>query len=147
MRNRSQPPSINVIIFLQLCNPLVWITTANWRCRKPFNQTVHSLCLYKSYICAALVYLLKTASDRYSHCINSLCSSDAIWRHESGSTVTQIMVSSLAAPSITWANVDLSSVKSTDNHMRTITQEIPVFNIGNKLENDLLKFRQNYPRS
>ena len=47
-----------------------------------------------------------------------------VWRQKSGSTFDQIMGCCLPAPSaFTWTNVDISSVKSCDNHLRAISQE------------------------
>ena len=53
---------------------------------------------------------------------NSLWPSDTIWRHESGSTLAQVMAWRHQA--ITWTNVDLSSVRSCGIHLSAILQEI-----------------------
>ena len=49
---------------------------------------------------------------------------DAIWRHRSGSTLAQVMVGAWRHQAITWTNVDLPSVRSNENHLRAISQEI-----------------------
>ena len=49
---------------------------------------------------------------------NSLWPSDAIWRCRSGSTLAQVMACCLTTPAISWINVDLSSVRSNDIHLR-----------------------------
>ena len=67
--------------------------------------------------------------------LNPLWPSDAIWRQwlRSGSTMAQVMA---CGPSnagrlgarhqaITWTNVDWSSVKSSDIHVRAISQQMP----------------------
>ena len=51
--------------------------------------------------------------------LNSLWPIGTIWRQRSGSTLTQVMAC------ITWTNVDWSSVKSSDIHIRAISQEMP----------------------
>ena len=56
--------------------------------------------------------------------LNSLLSSDTIWQQGSGSTWTQVMVCCWWHQAITWTNIDLSSIKSSDIHQRTISQEI-----------------------
>ena len=56
--------------------------------------------------------------------LNSLWPSDAIWQHKTGSTLAQVMACCLMAPAITWTIIDLSSVRSSDNHLRVISQEI-----------------------
>ena len=57
--------------------------------------------------------------------LNSLWPSKVtVWQQKSGSTFDQIMGCCLPAPSaFTWTNVDISSVKSCDNHLRAISQE------------------------
>ena len=55
---------------------------------------------------------------------NSLGPSDAIWRQRSGSTLAQVMACCLKAPSHTWINVDLSSVRSKDIHIEEISWEM-----------------------
>ena len=42
-----------------------------------------------------------------------------------GSVLAQVMACSRRHQTITWTNVDLSSVRSSDNHLRAISQEIP----------------------
>ena len=49
---------------------------------------------------------------------------------------------------ITWTSVDLSSVRSSDNHLRVISQEIPqpwITKIGLKIT--YLKFKENLPEA
>ena len=55
---------------------------------------------------------------------NSLWPSDAIWRHGSQSTLAQVMLVAWRHQGITWTNVDLSLVRSSDNHMRANSQNI-----------------------
>ena len=57
--------------------------------------------------------------------VYSLRPSDTIWRHKFGSTLAQVTACCLTAPTITWTNVDLSSVRSSGIHHRAILQEIP----------------------
>ena len=54
--------------------------------------------------------------------VNTLWSSYAIWRHKSGSKLAPVMACCLTAQTITRTNVDLSSVKASDNHLRVICQ-------------------------
>ena len=49
-----------------------------------------------------------------------LRSSDAIWRHKSGSTVAQAWLVAWWHQAISWTKVDLSSVRSCDIHLRAI---------------------------
>ena len=55
--------------------------------------------------------------------LNSSRTNDAICRHRSGSTLAQVMACCLTAPVITWTNVDLSSNKSHEIHLRTLSWE------------------------
>ena len=57
--------------------------------------------------------------------VNSLGPSNAIWRQISGSTLAQVMACCLTAPNHYLTNVDLSSVRLSDIHLRAISQEIP----------------------
>ena len=75
---------------------------------------------------------VKTVIYRYiiifmyaQYLFNSLWLSDAIWRQRSGSTLAQIMACCLLHQAITWTNVDWSSVKSSDIHIKAISQEMP----------------------
>ena len=56
--------------------------------------------------------------------VNSLWHSDTIWRHQSWSTLAQIMAW-CRHQAITWTNVDLSSVRSSGIHLSAILQEMP----------------------
>ena len=58
------------------------------------------------------------------HYFNSLRSSDAIWCLRTLSTLVQVMACCLMAPNITWTNVELSSVRSIDIHLRAISPEV-----------------------
>ena len=51
--------------------------------------------------------------------LNSLWPSEAIRRQRSGSTLAQVFAFSWRHQAITWINVDWSSVKSSDIHIRT----------------------------
>ena len=55
----------------------------------------------------------------------SLWPSDTIWRQKSGSTLAQVMACAWGHQAITRTNVDWSSVKSSDIHIRAISQEMP----------------------
>ena len=79
--------------------------------------------------------------------VNSLWSSDAIWRQRSCSTLVQVMACCLTAPkAITWTNVDWSSVKSSDIHIRAISQEMPQPSITKiYLKITCLKFHSKFP--
>ena len=57
--------------------------------------------------------------------INSLWPRDAIWRHRSVLTLAQVWLVAWRHQAITWTNVDLSSIRSSDIHLRAISQEIP----------------------
>ena len=56
--------------------------------------------------------------------LNSLWPNDVIGRHRSGSTLAQAMACYLTAPTITWTNIDLSLLRSSDIHLRAISLEI-----------------------
>ena len=78
--------------------------------------------------------------------INSLCPSDTIWWQRSGSTLAQVMAWCLTAPSHylnQYINVDWSSAKSSDIHIRAISQEMPQPSICLKIT--CLKFHSNFP--
>ena len=55
----------------------------------------------------------------------SFWSSDTIWWQRSGSTLAQVMLVAWWHQAITWTNVDWSSVKSSDSHIRSISQQMP----------------------
>ena len=77
------------------------------------------------------------------HSVNSLWPSEAIWWHRSRPTLAKIMVCCTA---ITRTNVDLSSVKSSDNHLWAISQDIPQPSITKIiLKITYLKFHSNFP--
>ena len=66
---------------------------------------------------------IKRVFVKFHHnAIISLWPRDAIWWHRSGATLPQVMACCLI---ITWTNVDLSTVRSIESHMRAISQEIP----------------------
>ena len=72
--------------------------------------------------------------------------SDTIWRHRPGSTLAQVMACWVMAPSnyLNQCRRHLSSVTSTDIHLRTISQEIPQPPITKiRLEITHLKFHLN----
>ena len=83
------------------------------------------------------VFWLKFCITDVCSFINSLRPSDPIWRHKSGSTLTQVMACCLTAPSHYMNQVDLSSVRSSGIHhdfpllgfcgihMRTISHWMP----------------------
>ena len=54
--------------------------------------------------------------------INSLCPSNAIWRHRSGSLAQVIWFVAWRHQAITWTNVDLSSVRIGDIYLKAISQ-------------------------
>ena len=78
--------------------------------------------------------------------INSLCPSDA--RHMA--TLISVKISSgnvlLIDQAITWTNVDLSSVRSSDNYLWPISQDIPQpSTIKIRLKVTYLKFHSDLP--
>ena len=78
--------------------------------------------------------------------INSLGPSDAIWWQRSLSTLAQVMACCLKAQAITWTNVDLSSVRSSDIHLGASSQEIPQPSITEIIcKIKYLKFHSNFP--
>ena len=84
--------------------------------------------------------------EKFYNLINSLWPSDAIWRQRSGSRLAQVMACCLTPHAITWTNVDRSSVKSSDIHIRAISQEMPqpsIIKISLKIT--YLKFHSNFP--
>ena len=56
-----------------------------------------------------------TAASPSDQWVNSLGPNDAIWWQKTGSTLAQV---------ITWTNVDLSSVRSSDILLRAISQQV-----------------------
>ena len=70
------------------------------------------------------------------HCprkaVYSLWPSEAIWRQGSWPTLAQVMACCLMAPSHYLTNVDWSSIRSSDIHMRAILQK--------KLQPPIIKF-------
>ena len=78
--------------------------------------------------------------------LNSLGSGDAIWPQRSGSTLAQAMACCLRAPNHYLNNVDLSSVRSSDIHLRAGSQEIPQPSITEIIcKIKYLKFHSNFP--
>ena len=75
-----------------------------------------------------LLWILLKVSNVLCGDINSLGPSDAICQQRSESPFAQVMACCLTAPShyqaITWTNVDLSSVRLSDIHLRASSQEI-----------------------
>ena len=57
--------------------------------------------------------------------VNSFWPVDAIWWHRTGTTLVQVMAWCQMPPSHTWTYVDFSSVRSSDSHLASISQEIP----------------------
>ena len=57
--------------------------------------------------------------------LTSMWPSAAIWQHRSGSIFAQVMACCVMHQVITWTNIDLSSVRSSDICLRTVSQEIP----------------------
>ena len=76
--------------------------------------------LFDTFSCQALwCYSIINAIGLFTGCCATLRSSDAIWRHRSGSTLAQWLVA-WRHQAITWTNVDLSSVRSCSIHLRAI---------------------------
>ena len=73
-------------------------------------------------------FILCICANRY---FNPLRPSGAKWRHRYESTLAQVMVCCLTAPTIIRHNDDFSSLKSSDIHLRPTSQEIA--NYGTKL--------------
>ena len=108
----------------------------------PATSLSHSASTVHDYVLTLSSILL------YSMLINSLGPSDAIWRQGSGSTLAQVMAYAWRHHAITWNNVDLSSVKSSDIHLRTSSQETPQTSITEiicKIKS--LKFHSNFPEA
>ena len=83
-----------------------------------------ALCLF----CYALFFYADPAGPLFtkkmlSYCIRVPRAMQIKWWHRNWSSLTQVMACCLTAPSITWTNVDLK-VRSCDNHMNAISQEI-----------------------
>ena len=75
--------------------------------------------------------------------INSLWPNDAIWRHRSMSTLTQVMA---CCQAITWTSVDSSSVRSSDIQLRATQPKIVHPSITKiSLKITCLKFYLNLP--
>ena len=81
-------------------------------------------------------------------CINSLWPRDVIWRQGSRSTLAQVMAC-WRHQAITWANVDLTSVRSSGIHLRTISPKMPKPPITEITFKNYLskKFHSNLPRA
>ena len=81
-----------------------------------------------------------------SQCVNSKWPIDAIWQHRSGSTLSQVMAVAWRHQAITWTNADLISVRSSDIHLRPISQRIPLPSVT-KISSIIiyLKFHSNLP--
>ena len=78
--------------------------------------------------------------------INSFWPSDTKWQHRSGSPLARVMACCLMHQAITWTNVDWSSVKSSDIHIRAISQEMPQPSVTKiLLKITYLKVYQNLP--
>ena len=78
--------------------------------------------------------------------VNSLWPSNAIRRQGSESTLAQVMVVVGRHQAITWTNVDLSPVRSTDILIRAISQQMPQPSITKIcLKMTCLKFHSNFP--
>ena len=78
--------------------------------------------------------------------INSLWPSDAIWQHRFGSTLIQVMACCRMVPSHYLTNVDVSSIRFGDIHLRAILQKVsqpPIIKISLKIT--YLKFHSNLP--
>ena len=85
----------------------------------------------------------------FSDIFNSLWPNDAIWQHRSRSTLVQVMAWCLHAwrhQAITWTNVDWSSAKSNDIHIRAISRDASTTNHWNPFENNISKSSFRFPR-
>ena len=101
-----------------LCRPLLFLSIEKWIHRFMWHQW-----------------------EILTHC--GLWPSDTIWQQRSGSTLAQVMAWRHQA--ITWTNVDWSSVKSSDIHIRAISQEMPQPSITKICLNfTCLKFHSNF---
>ena len=82
----------------------------------------------------------------HRHHVNSLWPSGTIWRQGFESTLAQVMACCLWHQAITWTNVDLSSVRSSDIHLRVVSQKIPQPSVTKiSLKTAYLKFHSNHP--
>ena len=132
MWNRSSTIFLQILLSVLL----FWcLTIHNTRvCYLTHQWEMHLLLWYRKYTIYHIKYTL----------FNSLWPSDAMWRQRSGSTLAQVMACCLTA--ITWTNVDWSSVKSSDIHIRAISQEMLQPSITKIcLKITYLKFHSNFP--
>ena len=74
---------------------------------------------------ANLLGVSEKLNTKKSSKLNSLGPSDTIWWQRYGSPLVQVMGCAWWHQAITWTNVDLSSVRSSDIHLRASSQEIP----------------------
>ena len=97
------------------CDVWVWVGII---CTESM-QYVH--CYHLRFYPASLA--LGTTWIIHEEPINTLWTSDPIWRHRTGSTLTELMVCCLTAPNYNLTNVDLSSTKSRFILLRTLSLE------------------------
>ena len=111
------------------------------------NWQVWSLIVKITWSWYHLIFMIRSPILVRQHLyINSLWPSDAIWRHGSGSTLAQVMACCLTAPSHYLNHVDLSSMRSYDIFLRTISQEMPLPSITKiRLKITYMKFHLNVP--
>ena len=102
------------------------------------NFTGNAQDIYPSYEWKLLIW--------YCSHFNSLWPSDAIWRQGSGSILAQVMACCPTAPSHYLTNVDWSSMRSRDIHIRAISQEMAQPSITKiRLKITYLKLYSNLP--
>ena len=77
------------------------------------NSTACAMSLWRNGINCRYIFMLPNNELTLKGLFNSLWPGDAIWRQGSRSTLVQVMACCLTAPTITWTNVDLSSVRSS----------------------------------
>ena len=99
-----------------------FVVNDRWIIPIPFRVT--PLTLVQSYACLSASEAILRTMVEYIPWINSLGPSDAIRRQKTGSTLAQVMLVAWRHQAITRTNVDLSSVRSSDIFLGTISQQV-----------------------
>ena len=121
-----------VKLFLSCLN--VYLASPPWKKRTPVYpaKSIHVHCttiadalVIQGARTSATMVLTKVAWDVPVSASVLMWPSDAIGWQRSGSTLAQVMAFAWRHQAITWTNVDWSSAKSSDIHIRAISQEMP----------------------
>ena len=98
-----------------------------------FNEmTKRTWCAYLSAGSSGITLLYNSRS------INPLWHSHVIWRHASGLTLDQVMTCCLTAPSMN--KVDLSSIRSSDIHLKLNSQKYTIQKAWTRLPKISIKY-------